>query len=338
MSVCEIIQSQIDDSYRRALKGATQVILLDQPFHRNLGDTFIWQGQLDTLKRLGVKVVYRSSQPYIEQRVVNSLSPDIPILLHGGGNMGDLWPAHEKFRQDVVELYPNRHIIILPQTIYFKSEINKNKAQEVYSKNTNVTIMVRDSGQIDKVQDMFPSNEIIYCPDSALGISYRKLKAFCALIPVVEKKLRVIQREDIESCDKPIIGRSEDIIGDWEFGPLNSILWQKLPSFMNRFTRNDKIPTKLLILTNHIQSEIVRILNMSAAVFMYKKSHTIVTNRLHGHIFACMLGIPNYVSDNNYGKISAIYEDYTYQFSFAKMFRGIHEAYSFALDSTKMKS
>ena len=30
----------------------------------------------------------------------------------------------------------------------------------------------------------------------------------------------------------------------------------------------------------------------------------LVSNRLHGHILACLLGIPNLLFDNNYGKCS----------------------------------
>lgn len=48
------------------------------------------------------------------------LDSNVVILLHGGGNFGDIYGSSQKFRKDVIELYPDNKIIILPQTIYFK--------------------------------------------------------------------------------------------------------------------------------------------------------------------------------------------------------------------------
>ena len=46
----------------------------------------------------------------------------------------------------------------------------------------------------------------------------------------------------------------------------------------------------------------------------------IITSRLHGHIFACLLGIPNEVCDNSYGKNSGYYNQWTKDISFAKLY------------------
>ena len=37
----------------------------------------------------------------------------------------------------------------------------------------------------------------------------------------------------------------------------------------------------------------------------------IVTDRLHGHILSLLLGLPNVIMDNNYGKIRSVYETWT---------------------------
>jgi pyruvyl transferase EpsO len=39
----------------------------------------------------------------------------------------------------------------------------------------------------------------------------------------------------------------------------------------------------------------------------------VVTNRLHGHILCVLLGIPHFVSDNSYGKLSAFHGDWTHE-------------------------
>ena len=52
------------------------------------------------------------------------------ILLQGGGNWGDLWDRHQKFRLKVIQKYKNHRIIILPQSIYYKELDNWEKDGE----------------------------------------------------------------------------------------------------------------------------------------------------------------------------------------------------------------
>jgi pyruvyl transferase EpsO len=50
---------------------------------------------------------------------------------------------------------------------------------------------------------------------------------------------------------------------------------------------------------------------------MYAWARVIVVDRLHAHVLAVLLGTPHVVMDNNYRKISAIYEEYSGEFSTA---------------------
>lgn len=43
-----------------------------------------------------------------------------PIILQGGGNLGDLWSNHQKFREYIISKYRDRPIVIMPQSIYFE--------------------------------------------------------------------------------------------------------------------------------------------------------------------------------------------------------------------------
>ena len=44
---------------------------------------------------------------------------------------------------------------------------------------------------------------------------------------------------------------------------------------------------------------------------MLAAGHTVITDRLHGHILSLLLGIPHVVLDNSYGKVRAFYETWT---------------------------
>lgn len=177
-------QEILDEKYREILKGVTRVALIDQPEHRNLGDTFIWLGQLDTLKRIGVQVVYKSTTRDIPE-YIESLDGDVAILLHGGGNLGDLYTLHESLRREIVRRFPSRKIVFLPQTIYFKSKENLQISRDIYAQHPDLTIVTRVEGHLEGVEKEFSSNKVIFCPDSALGLEPKRTEKNLLLDPVL---------------------------------------------------------------------------------------------------------------------------------------------------------
>ena len=69
-------------------------ILLDCPYHKNLGDTLIWGGEINFYKQLKYKCLFFSDLCTFYKQ---SLSSKTIICLHGGGNFGDLWQAQHTF-------------------------------------------------------------------------------------------------------------------------------------------------------------------------------------------------------------------------------------------------
>ncbi len=93
--------------------------LLDFPNHHNIGDHLIWQGELDFLKRLPYKCTYTSSFSFFDAKRIKE--NDI-ILLHGGGNFGDLYRPLQIFRLDVIDKFPNNRVIFFPQTVFYADD------------------------------------------------------------------------------------------------------------------------------------------------------------------------------------------------------------------------
>ena len=69
---------------RTALRGETQVALLDVPRHSNFGDHLIYLAELEYLKQLRVDVRLRANMFGPVGRELKSLHPDGPILLQAG--------------------------------------------------------------------------------------------------------------------------------------------------------------------------------------------------------------------------------------------------------------
>ena len=64
----------------------------------------------------------------LEAYLVNGI-----ILLQGGGNFGDLWQAHQSFRERVIQDFPHKKIIQLPQSIFFSEEQILKTISQVYT-------------------------------------------------------------------------------------------------------------------------------------------------------------------------------------------------------------
>lgn len=315
-SLSEDFRSQIDTVLGEAIGNSRKVVLLDQPTHRNLGDTFIWQGELDTLKRLGKTVIYKAVNHRVNWDFLDRLDPTIPLLLHGGGNMGDVWLQYEEFRRSVIQRYPDRKIIILPQTLQYFDKAVLEETSRIYSAASDLTILSRTQKGIDEYGDYFTSNDLKFSPDMALGMDAIR----CKKIKGGLKKPLVIQRDDKESKDNLILPHhsSNVSVGDWVFSENNQKLWFQVNK-LNRIIISQKIPESIRIRTQNFQSDMMRFLNMRAAFAMFSGASVVVSNRLHAHIFASLLGIPNYISDNNYGKMPTIYNEYTNLFPNAQI-------------------
>ena len=89
-------------------------VYLDVPYHTNIGDTLIWEGTEQFLASNHIKCLYRNSTLTYYYR---KISKKTTILLHGGGNFGDIWRSHQELRLRIIQEYPNNQIIILPQNL-----------------------------------------------------------------------------------------------------------------------------------------------------------------------------------------------------------------------------
>ncbi|MGM3306826.1 polysaccharide pyruvyl transferase family protein [Anabaena sp. WFMT] len=145
--------------------------LLNYPDHLNLGDHLIWLGTViyltDVLK---TKIKYASSIADFSPTVMAEKIGKAPILLHGGGNLGDLWPHHQKFREEIIAKYQDRPIIILPQSILFSNLDQMQKTANIFNSHPDLTIFVRDDRSYKIAEESFNKCRVIKSPDMAFQL------------------------------------------------------------------------------------------------------------------------------------------------------------------------
>lgn len=57
---------------------------------------------------------------YKKQKLTN----DTIILIHGGGNWGDVWRPSQDFHLKIIQEYPDNKIIVFPQTVHYDNQQN----------------------------------------------------------------------------------------------------------------------------------------------------------------------------------------------------------------------
>ena len=97
------------------IKDKNDVFYFDYPLHLNVGDLLIYHGTEQFFKDHHINVTLKRCEYDLDlEEVKAKITPNTTILLHGGGNFGDLYPQHQKIREEIVTNFPNNRIIVLP--------------------------------------------------------------------------------------------------------------------------------------------------------------------------------------------------------------------------------
>ena len=270
-------------------------IYLDLPFHANIGDSLIWEGTLEFLKQLPYKCLYTSSyDTYLSQ----SIDRKTIILLHGGGNWGDLYPRHHEFRKKIIKEYPQNRIIILPQTIYYPNSAYQEKDIIFFNQYPNVTICVRDKKSYEIAKNNFSQNPIILIPDMAFFIPYKRIKHNSKNVLFLKRNdkelpsnIHITIPKGIDMHDWPTTER------DFWYIRLVNIVFGTFKKIITPF--NLKLAQRI---KDFKYNCFIRKFYVNIGSDFINHYDTIYTTRLHGMILSILLDKQIYLIDNSYGK------------------------------------
>lgn len=187
--------TRIKDVIGKLVPFGTKYALIDFPDHSNVGDSAIWLGEIELLTQLtGTKPSYVAKLEDFNTEDLLRALPTGPIIMHGGGNFGDIWPWYQDFREMIIERFKNRVIIQLPQTISFSKIESINKTAKTIEKHQNYHLLVRGQASYEFAKQNFQC-AVQLCPDSAFGIGSIKRPTQAS------KEVFMLLREDAERAD-----------------------------------------------------------------------------------------------------------------------------------------
>lgn len=266
---------------------AKQIYIFLAADYGNLGDVAITYAQSEYLKQhfpdyivTEIPISQTTEGLALVKKVIKK--GDI-VTTVGGGNMGDLYPLIEAFRQAVISNLKGNKIISFPQTIDFNTskagQNALNKCVKIYSSHPDLTLIAREHKTFDYFKKHFPKNKVILTPDIVLSLNRTE--------PTYNRKgVLICLRNDKE---KKLDASQEKTLKDY---------------FNTQFTsvkeRDTHIGGKELSFTAKISA-------LNSIWDDFRKAELIVTDRLHGMIFSYITGTPVLVFLNNNHKVKSSY-------------------------------
>ncbi len=302
-SLIESLSRTIGTVLHPLLEGVGSVALLDFPSHNNVGDSAIWLGEVRYLRRVGIRIRYACDLTAFRNQNLAARIGGRTILIHGGGNLGDLWPAHQRFREAVVAAFPGHRIIQLPQSIHFRDRRSLDSARSVFDAHPDLTLLVRDQVSLDIARNEFRARSLL-CPDMAFAIGPLGVvgSPTCDVV--------WLKRTDIESVAKLEGPEPAGVeICDWlNYRPT------ALMRFKNWFDQQIARHQRALGSRGYGRPLVyarVAADRVGVGLRLLSRGRVVVTDRLHGHILSVLLGIPHVLMDNSYDKIRRFHETWT---------------------------
>lgn len=272
----------------KSLKGKeAQIVLLDTSIHNNIGDACIALAEILFLEKMPKKLVEIDQEEcgvYL-QDIKKYIKKEDIVVIHGGGNLGNVWLHHELTRRKIIQMFPENLIVSMPQTFYFTGdsvgEKERKKSCRIYNKHQNLYLFAREKVSYELMKKNFGEN-VRLVPDIVLSIDKDYFK-------IPESK-----RDGVLFCMRRDAEKS-----------ISQTLEKKVKEYFINIGK--KIVETDMIAKGEIRKndreEIIK-----KKLEEFKKAEVVITDRLHGMVFAFLTNTPCLVFANNNHKIHGVYE------------------------------
>lgn len=205
------------------------------------------------------------------------------IIFLGGGNMGDSWPQADVYKHDAYRMLPNANFIQFPQSTSFKADGYNLPLVVNDLKSVDSAVIARESLSFEFMKKNFIDTNILFSPDIVLSLDINNDN-------IERKYITTFLRKDIEKKNDELMTRLNDYVLK-KFDNLR-VSDTVISNFNGKITEQNREKVFL----NKLRE--------------FQESKLIITDRLHGMIFACITGTPAIVFDNANHKVKYTYNDW----------------------------
>jgi len=267
-----------------------RLVLFLSPEHGNLGDHAIVKAEMaffrDYMPEIPIVEISYGHYRYDRSQIKRYISQIDLLITNGGGYLGTLWFHNEEMVRDIIKSFPDNKIVILPQTIFFEDSDEAKKqlaiTRSIYSNHKRLLFCAREQNSynyVTKYRLLTNTNNCYLIPDMVTYLSESKANMLRSGILICIRKdkeciLSNEQKREIESYAKM---SGEDI------HYTDTVI-----------ERGVSIDERYVVLDSKFDE--------------FRKAKLVITDRLHGMLFAAVTGTPCIALDNKSGKVRGCYQ------------------------------
>lgn len=257
------------------------------PEHGNLGDYAIGIAEKKFFDKYfpEYELVCVTTNEWKELRAyfVENIKERDVLFISGGGYLGDMWRSGSIIKE-IISAFPQNIKIMLPNTLTYigNNEENMKLDARYYTNHKKLYIFAREQGSYEKIvkHHYCEKNQIGIFPDMALSLNYSNLSDN--------------DRNGVLLCFRNDV---EKVYSDESVQKIRNILKEMSIDY-------NVVDVHLHRYVNWNDAEMV----VQKKLDEFKHAKLVITDRLHGMIFAAITGTPCIAVDNSTGKVSGVYK------------------------------
>lgn len=273
-----------------AKNSTPKTVLMLSPQYLNYGDHAIAVAEIECLNKIlspdKPRDLNYSLFSYWPDKVEEYINPGDTIVVTGGGYMGNLWPDNHELTEHILRCFTDNRIIFAPQTLYYKESscANEEKARfaTALMNHGNFFFFGRDQQSCNQMAEL----------GFVQGEHFDLMPDFVLLMPDLFDL-------SLKSGNPAVCLRSDDEAKSGLSEEIEKILRANIAGKIDSIKMaqdHAEIPTAF-------RKQFVK-----RKMQQFSDASVVVTDRLHGMIYAAYTGTPCVAFDNISRKVSGVYE------------------------------
>lgn len=268
-----------------------KVYILGTPTHTNIGDSAIVLAEKRFLRSAGIeenRIIELTALQLCQDGkfLARYIGRRYLLCWHGGGNMGNQWRNEEILRRDVMARFPNNPTLVFPQTIYYtpdeSGQLEQHQSVPIYNGKKNLTLVAREQTSCKIMEQLYPDTPLLLTPDIVLSATMETFGVEQGDRDGVLLCMRSDAERSMTEEDRDAV---EAALQEQGFSYRETDMYCK--EVVTKENRSDQVRKKML-------------------EFVHAK--LVITDRLHGMVFAAITGTPCIVFSNYNHKVRGTYE------------------------------
>ena len=156
-------------------------LLLQTPAYDNIGDHAIARAEVEMFDKYGISYYEFPRSTGIEKLCAKFTPERTVVFVTGGGFLGQLWPFEEDRFRRTVNAFKKQKIVVFPQTVYFDLKTKEGReyfraSKKIYESHPDLTVFVREKKSYKIMKKYMPGIHVELVPDIVMSLEYHNTK------------------------------------------------------------------------------------------------------------------------------------------------------------------